>query len=142
MDAQRYSESETVELTIPVNLPYQLNQQDYERVDGEFAYEGHIYRFVKQKFEDGVLHIVCILSHKEKLLADAASDFTKITNDIPATSKQAVKLLVKLLKDYKENNALETISSTGWSRIIAADESEMSFRTRSLAINTPPPRFM
>jgi hypothetical protein len=43
---------ETILLKIPVAVPYQIDSEGYERVDGEFEHQGEFYRLVKQKYQN------------------------------------------------------------------------------------------
>ena len=55
LDADQYSSEDLVVLSIPVNLPYPIQQNGYERVDGEFEYGGEYYNLVKQRLQNDTL---------------------------------------------------------------------------------------
>ena len=40
LEAERYSESETITFKVPLAVPYGFDSKDYERVDGEFEHNG------------------------------------------------------------------------------------------------------
>jgi hypothetical protein len=49
LDSQQYSKDETITIKVPFAIPYQLDSNGYERVDGEIQYDGEFYRLVEQK---------------------------------------------------------------------------------------------
>ncbi len=99
-DTGNYGEHETVTLKIPLALPYQLESSaDFERVNGEFNYKGDYYKLVKQKLQHDTLYVVCYRDHQEKRLDSVVTDFIKVSNDLPATSK-TLKLLNAFVKDF------------------------------------------
>lgn len=141
-DNECYSEANTIEFKIPITLPYEINQDEFERVDGDFTWQGKVYRLIKQKYSDGVLHVVCMLSVKEKLLHGMMSDFAKLSNDIPATSKSALSLLAKLVKDCETPCDAAVTTSSGW-YLKMTTSCEISSETiaRNIPVNSPPPEF-
>lgn len=141
IEAQTYSAEEAIELKIPMSLPYELNQQQYERVDGEFAHEGRIYRLVKQKYVSDTLYLVCIPSHKEKLLQNVMSDYIKGLNDIPVSSKNALTLLVKWLKEYQNNFGITIVHSSGWHISVASYTGTPSVLENEIPVHVPPPKY-
>lgn len=101
LDADDYTNKQTVTIKIPLSLPYPLNDHaDYERVNGSFRYQGEFYKLVKQKLSDDTLYIVCIRDSEEKRLNAVVTDFIKITHAVPASSK-ALKLLHFFAKDFE-----------------------------------------
>jgi hypothetical protein len=119
LDADEYSQDELIELRLPVSLPYPLQENGFQRVDGKFEHKGQFYRLVKQKLENDVLIIICIKDKKEKQLDESMKDYSKLANDVPSSSKKTQNILSKLLKDFeslesgtiqRSNNCLQTIS--------------------------------
>ena len=100
LDADDYSEKDLMVLTIPMSLPYPAMGNSYERVNGEFTHKGKNYKLVKQKIENDTVFIVCMLDRKASKIASALSDYSKVANDVPVDSKQAVSVLSKLYKEY------------------------------------------
>lgn len=69
-------------LKIPINLPYQNNWEDFERVDGELTVEGKIYKYVKRKIEDGNLVLLCLPDHNKMKIESAKVALLQFSNDI------------------------------------------------------------
>lgn len=60
LDVNDYDESQLVEIKVALNMPYQIDQSDFERHYGEIEINGKIYSYVKRKVEDGYLVLKCI----------------------------------------------------------------------------------
>jgi hypothetical protein len=101
IEADDYNESETIELKIPVTLPYPIQQNGFERVDGRFEHNGNFYKLIKQKLENDTVYIVCIRDIDSKKLAKTFKDYVAKTNDLPASSKNTLNFFGKFLKDFE-----------------------------------------
>jgi hypothetical protein len=140
LDSENYSVDETIELKIPVTLPYQLQERNFERAHGKFEYEGEFYTLVKQKFQNDTLHIVCIKNQEEKRLVSSMTDYVKLSNDLPGTSKKAVTFLGKLLKDFNPSAETSVSETKRWSREIVFTSNSYSCRSAFNRHIAPPPR--
>ncbi len=101
LDAGNYTDNQTVTLKIPFTLPYQLNTNfEYERINGSFQFQGEFYKLIKQKHVNDTLYIVCLRDSEEKHLNTVVTDFVKITNALPASSK-TLKLLQGFIKEFE-----------------------------------------
>ncbi len=65
LDNIEYEEDELLTITVPLSNPYQLNQSDFERVDGEINIDGKVFRYVKRKIVNGDLILKCIPHHEK-----------------------------------------------------------------------------
>lgn len=101
LDAGNYTYSQTITLKIPFSLPYQLNPDaGYERINGDFEYQGEFYKLIKQRLANDTLYIVCIRDTEEKRLNTVVTDFIRIAHALPASSK-TLKLLHGFSKDFE-----------------------------------------
>jgi len=82
LDKDLYSDSQLVELKVPIHLPYQTNWAEYQRYDGEIEVEGIIYKYVKRKVADDTLYLMCIPNTKKMHLETAKNDYFRLSNDI------------------------------------------------------------
>jgi len=139
LDAGNYSNEETVTLKIPFTLPYWMDSRGYERVHGEFQYQGEFYQLIEQKLEKDTLYVVCIRDAREKKLHVAMTDFVKLTNDLPASSQKALKLLTSFIKDYVRSVPTEISKSLGWSREVTFAEPSFYLLTLASTVYSPPP---
>jgi hypothetical protein len=140
LDAEQYASGDLVVITIPVSLPYPIQQNGYERVDGEFQYDGQFYNLVKQRLENDTLFLVCIKDHKEGKLVEVLNEYTNLANNLPTTAKHTLEQFGKLFKDYTASNWITEAASVGWCLQIAGQEPFVSLPDISYRILTPPPK--
>src|SRR5690349_10693352 len=95
LDAGEYTAEEEITISIPISLPYPIHQSAYERITGEFEYNGENYKLVKRKLEGDVLIVVCVRNVQQDKLELQMSDYSKVLNDLPSQSKQTLNLLGK-----------------------------------------------
>ncbi len=115
LDSNQYLEEETIELKIPLSLPYPLQQNGYERINGEFEYQQQRFKLVKQKLEHDTLFVVCIQDKKSEKLNSQMDSFTKTTQDLPISGKQKSSVISQLLKEYNSNQSIEIKNEVaGW----------------------------
>lgn len=99
------AEYQTIELKIPMGLPYPLiNQRGFERAMGKFEYNGEFYTLVKSQYKNDTLYIVCLKNHVEKRLTKVMYDYGKLTNNASDSDSQTMSFLSKLSKDYHETH--------------------------------------
>lgn len=80
-----------ITIKIPINLPYQTDWKYFEPVNGEIAYKGVIYKYVKQKVHSDTLILLC-LNHREKSeIENNSDDYFKKVNDLDNTKKPIAK---------------------------------------------------
>jgi len=139
LDAGNYSKEETVTLKIPFTLPYWMDSREYERVNGEFQYQGEFYQLVEQKLEKDTLYVICIRDVREKKLHEVMTDYVKLTNDLPTSSQKTLKLLSSLMKDYVKSVPAEISSSHGWFREFTFAEPSFHLLTLASPVYSPPP---
>ena len=80
LDNNQYDESQLIELKVPLNIPYQNDQADFERHYGEIEIDGKYYTYVKRKIEDGFLILKCIPNSSKEKIKTAGNDYFKMTN--------------------------------------------------------------
>lgn len=86
LDQHQYDESSLIEIRVPLNMPYQVANSDYERYDGEIEYNGIHYKYVKRKIEDGQLVLLCLPNETKMRLQSARDEFFKMVNDLQRSS--------------------------------------------------------
>lgn len=91
LDQNDYDESQLFEMRVMLNLPYQTNWADFERVDGEIEIDGIHYKYVKRKVQDGQLVLLCLPNEAKMRLQTARDDFFKLVNDLqhPSQNKKS-----------------------------------------------------
>ena len=104
-DKKLYRESELVSIQIPLSLPYQTEQANFERVDGEVRFNGKIYKYVKRKISGGNLILLCLPNYNKMRLAKGQDDFFKEANSLAQNTgskkQENSKSSFKNLGDYE-----------------------------------------
>lgn len=141
LDVDEYDASSTVTLKIPITIPYATYSKEYERVDGEFEYQGEFYHLVKQRLDQDTLFIVCIKDTKSKQIHQALSDYVKTFTDKPSDAQQTGKISLNFLKEYIfESFEIKNLSS-GWSTSTCLNSATVVFIDNfSTSIVHPPER--
>ncbi len=92
LDENSYSESDLISIKVPaVHLSSYVNDKAFERVDGKIEIEGVQYNYVKRRFVNDSLELMCIPNKKATQLQSAKEEFFKLVNDLqrPGPSKKA-----------------------------------------------------
>jgi len=140
LDKQDYQQEETVTIKVPMALPYHIDTEVYERVDGEIEHNGEFYRLVKQKLEKDTLYIVCIKDQDSKRIKQALADYVKTFTDKPVDAKQSGKFFTGFIKDFLPSSIEISPVSLGWNYTVATIPLCDSFNSRSIAVFSPPPQ--
>jgi hypothetical protein len=82
IDNNNYNEKDLITIKMPLSMPYQLDQKDFERVSGEVTYNGKIYKYVQRKVSNGELILQCLPDENKMKLQSAKEDFFKFANDL------------------------------------------------------------
>lgn len=82
LDRNQYDESQLMAITVSLDMPYQVENSDYERVDGEISVDGKIYKYVKRRVINGQLQLLCIPDHSKMKLQSAKDVFFALSNNI------------------------------------------------------------
>lgn len=140
LDENRYATSDAITFQVPLAIPYSSDEQDFQRVTGEFEHAGEVYRLVKQKLHRDTLYIVCIKDAKSKKINQALADYVKTFTDRPFSAKPlGGKLIYSIIKDFLNTGIEIESDSDGWSACVPYLESAQlylsSFATR---IKYPP----
>jgi hypothetical protein len=86
-DQQQYNEASLLEIRVPLNMPYQSISSDFERYDGEIAFNGIHYKYVKRKVENGELVLLCLPNNNRMQIQNARDEFFKLVNDLQHNSQ-------------------------------------------------------
>ena len=110
LDMDSYAGSEAITIKLPVDETYRSNMDNYERVDGEFEYEGTMYRLVKQKFYNDTAYIVCYKDNRSIAIKDALKDYVQSFAHEPTEKKSERTPFTFFIKDYLKGETTEVIS--------------------------------
>ncbi|MDP4131967.1 MAG: hypothetical protein Q8939_17550, partial [Bacteroidota bacterium] len=88
LDNNEYNEADLVTLRVPLNMPYQIDNARFERVNGEFSFEGKIYKYVKRRVSNGTLVLLCLPDVQKMHLRKAKTEYGNYANDISSSSNK------------------------------------------------------
>lgn len=141
LDANLYDPGETVEIKIPVALPYPLQSNDFERVDGRFEHNGEHFKLVKHKLVNDTLYVVCIRDRETRELVNTMTDYVQLTQALPGaeTGKNAKNFLNKLIKDFCALGDISLVQLPGYCTVFLFMERPSLLLQTALPVNVPPP---
>ncbi|HEY2722764.1 MAG TPA: hypothetical protein VGI82_13610 [Chitinophagaceae bacterium] len=126
IDLNEYDESQLVEISVALDMPYQTEQSGFERHYGEININGKIYNYVKRKIENGYLVLECI----------------------PNTTKQAIKTADNILfnlnngLDQEHSGSKNTSPLNNIAKSIFSDYDDFSFNLNLNIFSTPSKQFL
>lgn len=86
---KHFNEADLFEITVPLDLPYQADWQDYERFDGEIEVDGIHYKYVKRRVYQGNLVLLCIPNEGKMQIQTARDQFFRLMNDLQHSSDKS-----------------------------------------------------
>ncbi len=91
LDENKYSDADLISIKVPAtHLSSYVNSKEFQRVDGKIEIEGVQYNYVKLRYIDGNLELLCIPNKVSNRIQSARDDFFKLVNDLqhPGQSKK------------------------------------------------------
>lgn len=105
LDNAAYNDAELVEIAIPLNMPYLVSHDNYERYDGSIEFNGTHYNYVKRKVSNDTLRLLCIPNEQKAALITVKNDYAKQLSDAPL-GKKSNESTVKKSSFFSEYNNL------------------------------------
>jgi len=137
LDEGDYNENEIFEIKILITLPYPVSSE-YERQTGQFVYQQEHYQMVKQKYEDGILTIICVKDVDSRHLANVMDSFSESSGDQPLKDG-SLNLPIKVMQEFVSSLVVQLNSGLGWSQEIGYTPYLNNFNRITLATLSPPP---
>lgn len=141
IENNNYDASQTVTIKIPLTLPYPV-QNGFERVSGDFEYQGEFFKLVEQKYENDTVYVVCLRNEDHKKAVEVLSDLVKQSTDQSPSSNQNTKTLNGILKDYNpvvEEIQLHSRIAIDVKKHFVSPDSKIL--VQDYPVSTPPPNF-
>ncbi|RFM25925.1 hypothetical protein [Deminuibacter soli] len=91
IDHSQYNNEDLITISVPISMPYQVEQSEFERVDGEITLNGKVYKYVQRKVADGMLILQCLPDERSTHIKKAGDAYLQFANDISATQDHAKK---------------------------------------------------
>ena len=142
LNTDQYDPSETIEIKIPVTLPYPIQSQEFERVDGRFEHGGEHFKLIKHKLQNDTLYVVCLRDRETKQLTAALTDYVHLTQALPGadSSQKALHFLNKLIKDFYSHDSISMLRQSGYIMDLLFTETPARITQTVLPVLAPPPR--
>jgi hypothetical protein len=102
LDKDQYDVNELISITVPLDNPYQLEQRNFQRIDGEINFQGKNFKYVKRKVSDGKLILLCIPDARKMVLKKGKAEYGNAANDINGNSKGSSRSVTQ--KSFSGNN--------------------------------------
>lgn len=109
LDDNNYSDADLISIKVPTaHISSYVNSKEFQRVDGQIEINGIQYNFVKRRYNDGMLELLCIPNKSVTRIQNARDNFFKLVNDLqhPGQSKKADQHNTTI-KNFKAGNYLE-----------------------------------
>jgi hypothetical protein len=91
IDRDNYSDADLISIKVPsLHLSSYVNSKEFQRVDGKIEIAGIQYNYVKRRYYQGTLELLCIPNTAATRLQTANNEFFKLVNDLqhPGQSKK------------------------------------------------------
>ncbi len=117
IDINNYSSSELISIKVPFSVPYGRNSIQFEKVSGSMEIKGVSYQYVKRRFYNDTLELLCLPNTAKTSVTNARDEFFKLANDFVnfSTSKKAAPSnhhLTKLsVQDYVGDHYFDIFQS-------------------------------
>jgi hypothetical protein len=92
LDQNNYSDAELISVKVPAtHLSSYVNSKEFQRVDGKIEIEGVQYNYVKRRYTEDSLELLCIPNKTATSIQIAKNEFFKLVNDLqhPGQSKKS-----------------------------------------------------
>ncbi|NOT75883.1 MAG: hypothetical protein HOP08_13235 [Cyclobacteriaceae bacterium] len=140
VDDERSNSQELI-IEIPISVPYVTQEKEWEKADGQFEYQGELYKIVKQKIGLDAVLIACVKDHEGNRINQQQEELAQAFSDKPVDAKQNVKTVPGFIKEYISNIVSVKSSVVGWSLEVAYISALQSLvPTFSPSIVHPPER--
>ncbi len=91
IDENNYNESDLISIKVPASLPYGVNSSNFERTDGNIDINGVSYKYVKRRFYQDSLELLCIPNIEKTGIKNARDEFYKLANDFVSNNSSSKK---------------------------------------------------
>lgn len=81
LDNGKYDKTDLISIKVPASLPYGVSSKKFERVDGSIEINGISYTYVKRRFYQDSLELLCIPNTAKTSIKNARDEFARLAND-------------------------------------------------------------
>lgn len=113
-DAENQKENQEMIVRIPITVPYNTQNGEWQSAEGQFEYLGEVYRITKQKVDLDAVLLACVKDAESKLINQHLEEFVKSFTDKPSDGKQQTRVFPGFIKEYISQHILLTSGHNGW----------------------------
>ncbi|MEO6315832.1 MAG: hypothetical protein ABIU63_02205 [Chitinophagaceae bacterium] len=136
LDQHQYNESELLEVSIPLHLPYSRNSDEFERVDGSIEENGTHYSYVKRRVFNDTLYIMVIPNRQKTQLEKDKTSFSSEMNDNAAAKTGKVPVAKKMVFSADFNHTAIQYSFTTFFIAVSTTEENLSLLLHNTDLDT------
>ncbi len=81
LDTKDYNEQDLISIKVATNLPYYNESKEFQRTDGSINIDGVEYKYVKKRFYNDSLELMCIPNTSKMKITNAKQEYAKLAND-------------------------------------------------------------
>jgi hypothetical protein len=81
LDVKNYNEQDLISIKVATNLPYYNESKEFQRTDGSIEIDGVEYKYVKKRFYNDSLELMCIPNTSKMKINNARHEYAKLAND-------------------------------------------------------------
>ena len=110
LDQNKYKETDLVQISIPLHLPYMQNSNGFERIEGSIENNGKQYNYVKRMLRNDTLYIMCLPNNQKTQLVKDKSNYAGQVNDFASNKKDKESTAKKISLSAEYNNFIPKYS--------------------------------
>ena len=81
LDLDNYNQSDLISIKVAASLPYGSSSEQFEKVEGNIEINGVNYNYVKRRFYQDSLELLCIPNRAKADIKNARDEFARLAND-------------------------------------------------------------
>lgn len=91
LDEEQYNEADLLHIKVPATLPYGVSNAQFEKVEGSIEMNGVTYSYVKRRFYQDTLELLCLPNIQTTQIKNARDAFAQLANDFISHEGSAKK---------------------------------------------------
>ena len=111
LDSNQYLESDLISFKLHLNLPYISSSTEFESVEGNIDINGINYQYVKKRFFNDTLEILCVPNLSRTAIKESKNDFAKQLSEIAASSSSkksnSTQIVKAVISDFTSEHHFE-----------------------------------
>ncbi|MBI1344423.1 MAG: hypothetical protein GC171_15990 [Terrimonas sp.] len=104
LDKDNYNENELISIKTAFPIPYFVNSNKFERWNGEIEINGVLYKYVKRRFYNDSIELLCIPNPTATAIKTARHDFFRFANDLQTNNQhnkqESLPIFKNLLSEF------------------------------------------